>query len=291
MTKVSFLGRRRFLKRVLAGGACLCAGTGFYTWRVEPHWVEVVRRALPITGLPDAMCGRTLVQLSDLHVGPEVEDDYLIGAFRRVAGLEPDVLVLTGDFMTCRAGEQVEHTLRVLEHLRPARLAALGILGNHDYGVGWKRPEVADRLAAGLAGLGIDVLRNETRDVHGLTVAGLDDLWCGRFQPKKVLPGLDPKGANLVLVHNPDAADEPGWHGYKGWVLCGHTHGGQCRPPFLPPPILPVKNRRYTAGEIDLDDGRRMYINRALGHLRSVRFNVRPEITVFTLRREGERGV
>jgi predicted MPP superfamily phosphohydrolase len=287
MRPVSFLGRRRFLKRALAGGACLCAGTGFYTWRVEPHWVEVVRRDLPIAGLPDPLRGRTLVQLSDLHVGPQVADDYLIGAFRRVAALEPDVLVLTGDFMTCWAGEQVEHTLRVLEHLRPARLATLGILGNHDYGMTWKRPEVADRLAAGLAGLGIDVLRNEKRDVQGLTIAGIDDLWCPFFRPEKVMPTLDPRAANLVLVHNPDAADVPVWHGYRGWMLCGHTHGGQCRPPFLPPPVLPVKNRRYTAGEIDLYDGRRLYINRALGHLRSVRFNVRPEITAFTLQAAG----
>jgi len=51
----------------------------------------------------------------------------------------------------------------------------------------------------------------------------------------------------------------------------------------LPPPILPTKNKRYTAGEFDLGDGRRMYINRGLGHLIRVRFNVRPEITAFTL--------
>ena len=55
----------------------------------------------------------------------------------------------------------------------------------------------------------------------------------------------------LVLSHNPDTADVPGWLGYEGWILSGHTHGGQCKPPFLPPPLLPVRNRRYTSGEID----------------------------------------
>lgn len=56
-------------------------------------------------------------------------------------------------------------------------------------------------------------------------------------------------------------------------------------PPFLTPPILPVRNRRYVSGEVPLADRRRLYINRGLGHLLQVRFNVRPEITVFTLAR------
>ena len=70
----------------------------------------------------------------------------------------------------------------------------------------------------------------------------------------------------------------------RGWILSGHTHGGQCKPPFLPPPIIPVKNKRYTAGEFDLGDGRPLYINRGLGHLIRARFNARPEVTVFRLR-------
>jgi hypothetical protein len=68
---------------------------------------------------------------------------------------------------------------------------------------------------------------------------------------------------------------------FVGWA--GHTHGGQCKPPFLPPPMLPVKNKRYTAGKFELANDRTLYINRALGHLWQVRFNVRPEITFFEL--------
>lgn len=86
-----------------------------------------------------------------------------------------------------------------------------------------------------------------------------------------------------MLCHNPDACDLPVWNGFSGWILAGHTHGGQVRPPFLPAPILPVKNRKYDQGKIELDQGRTLYINRALGHLIPIRFNVRPEITLFTL--------
>ena len=59
--------------------------------------------------------------------------------------------------------------------------------------------------------------------------------------------------------------------------------GGQCKPPFLPPPIVPVKNRRYTAGAFQLSRGRQLYISRGVGTFLPVRFNVRPEVTVFTL--------
>ena len=95
----------------------------------------------------------------------------------------------------------------------------------------------------------------------------------------------DASKPNLVLCHNPDVCDLDIWNGYQGWILSGHTHGGQCKPPFLKPPILPVKNKKYTSGEIDLQDGRTLYINRALGHLWQVRFNVRPEVTIFELER------
>lgn len=285
MPKVPFLTRRRFLQGT-AASALLAAATGAYTWRVEPHWVEVVRRELPIANLPAALNGRTLVHLSDLHAGPQVEDDYLIRSLQYVSRLDADIHVLTGDFMTCKSTEQLDRATRVLAHLRPARLASLGVLGNHDYGRNWNRPDLADALTARLGELGIVLLRNARRDIDGLSVIGLDDLWSGRFAPAKVLPTLEPKQAHLVLCHNPDAADEGGWYGYRGWILCGHTHGGQCKPPFLEPPLLPVKNRRYVAGEIDLGDGRRLYINRGLGHLLAVRFNVRPEITIFTLRKQ-----
>ena len=65
--------------------------------------------------------------------------------------------------------------------------------------------------------------------------------------------------------------------------VAGHTHGGQCKPPFLAPPLLPVRNRHYSSGKIALSGGRRMYISRGVGHLMRVRFNARPEITVFKL--------
>jgi predicted MPP superfamily phosphohydrolase len=280
----ALLSRRRLLR---LGACALAAGGGLlaYALRVEPHWVEVVRRPLPVEHLPPALEGQVLVQLSDLHVGPQVADDFLLGAFELARAIEPAFVAVTGDFMTCRRDEEVAHALRVLEDLPRGRLGTFAVLGNHDYGVKASLPKVADRLGAGLAGLGVRLLRNERATAAGLTFVGLDDLWADRCRPEEALAGLRADEPRVALCHNPDAADEPGWGDYRGWVLCGHTHGGQCKPPLLPPPCLPVRNRRYVAGEVDLGDGRRLYINRALGHILRARFNVRPEITAFTLTR------
>jgi uncharacterized protein len=278
--------RRVFLKRTALGLLGGAVGLGGYAWLIEPHWIEVVRRDLSIRFLPDALIGKTLVQISDLHVGPEVSDSYLRDAFQTVSRFAPDILVVTGDFMTCNSDEELDHVCRVLEGLVPGRLATVGILGNHDYTRSHRNIKVADRLTARLTGLGLRMLRNESCDVHGLTISGADDLWSGQCDIDRVTRKLDNDKANLFLLHNPDAADGGVWEGYQGWILCGHTHGGQVKPPFLRPPFTSVANRRYVEGEVDLYDGRRLYINRGLGVVKyPVRFNARPEITVFTLRR------
>ena len=272
------VSRRSFLSAVGA------AGLAIYTWRVEPHWLELVRRRLPIRNLPRSLDGRTLVQISDVHVGARVADEYVVETFRRVAELQPDIVVLTGDFMSYhdRVFDQVSAVYR---HFPTGSLATLAVLGNHDYGPGWSHPELARVLVETVAPFGIPVLRNEICDVEGLQIVGLDDWWARQFRPAQALGHLDPQRAALVLSHNPDTVDLPGWNGYEGWVLSGHTHGGQCKPPFLPAPLLPVFNRRYTAGEFRVSGNRRLYISRGVGHLLQVRFNVRPEVTVFELAR------
>jgi predicted MPP superfamily phosphohydrolase len=281
----SRFNRRKFLRRLVAGGAAGAAGAFLYTWRIEPHWVEIVRRDLPIARLPSDLIGARLVQLSDLHAGPFVDQSFLLNAAEGAARLQPDLIVLTGDFMSCMGQESVPQALEVVERLPSPSAGRFAVLGNHDYAVGWRRDDVADKLAAGLQDLGVRVLRNEVADVAGMQLAGVDDFWTDHFDPEQTLAELDADRPALALCHNPDGVDDPAWQKYRGWILAGHTHGGQCKAPFLRPPLLPVRNKRYVAGEYDLAGGRRLYINRGLGYLRRVRFNCRPEITLFTLQR------
>ena len=282
MLRQSLFSRRAFV-RAAAAGVFATVGAGLYAWRIEPHWVEVVRRDMPVVNLPGELEGETLVQISDVHAGPAVDDDFLAGAFEIVNALAPAIVCLTGDYVTSERDEEVDRAARVLSRLKPGRLGSVAVLGNHDYGMTARLPFVADKLAAVLREQGVKVLRNERTTLGGLTFVGLDDFWAPFFAPRRALAGLSPEAPCVALCHNPDGADQPGWDNFKGWILSGHTHGGQVRPPFLPPPRLPVRNRRYTAGAFDLGGGRRLYVNRALGHLARVRFNVRPEITAFRL--------
>ncbi len=281
------LSRRQALK-TLAGAGCGALAVGLYTWRIEPHWLELTYPTLPIRGLRADLEGCSLAQISDLHIGREVEDDYIIESFNRIKTVRPDYVVYTGDWITYRGAQQFEQLRRVLAYAPFGQLGTIGILGNHDYGFNWRMLEVAEQVTAIVRERGITMLRNEAALVAGLQFIGIDDLWSPLFDPVGVLEKMGHSPSSLVLCHNPDAADKPVWGPYQGWILAGHTHGGQCKPPFLPPPLLPVNNRRYVAGEFNLTGNRHMYISRGVGHLLRVRFNVRPEIAIFRLTRATE---
>ena len=278
------MNRKAFIKKSLAGFAGLGILGGGYAWKVEPFWLEFVQRRMPIRNLPDYWVGKTVMQISDIHIGKRFDHQYIIDSFRKAQAYHPDLVVYTGDYISLHKGEVIYEALtEVLNHCVKGKIATVGILGNHDYGINWKQTEVADTITNLLNNKGIEVLRNRQKDCAGLHLIGMDDFWGTCFKPEAAMKGYDSSQASLVLCHNPDVCDLDVWQGYQGWILSGHTHGGQCKPPFLPPPLLPVKNKTYSAGEISLSNGRTLYINRALGHLWQVRFNVRPEITIFRL--------
>lgn len=275
--------RRDFLRRACQAAGAAALGAFGYSWRVEPHWLEFVERRLPIAGLPVPLIGLRAAFLTDLHVGP-VSDTYMLEVFARVKALAPDLVFYGGDFVDYQPGI-LEQAARIYEQAPLGRLATYGVLGNHDFGRRFREAKFANSLRRLLEECGIVTLQNDVLRVGDLQVAGLGELWAKRCEPQTAFAQLDPALPALALVHNPDAVDQPGWERFRGWILAGHTHGGQCRSPFLPPPLLPVKNRRYTAGEIEVDAHRRLYIGRGVGYVHRVRFNVRPEVTWFELAR------
>lgn len=275
--------RRKFVKNTILGSVGLGVFTGMYSWQIEPFWLEFVQKKMHIKNLPKALIGKTLMQISDVHVGNKFNYQYIIDSFKKAQLLNPDYVVYTGDYVSYENEEQLNQLKVVFSHAVNGRLGTVGILGNHDYGENWQQQKVADDITLILENSGVRILSNEVTEINGLHIIGLDDYWGLKFNPKDILSKHNPELANLVLCHNPDVCDLNVWSNYKGWILAGHTHGGQVKPPFLNPLIVPVKNKNYTAGEIDLHDGRTLYINRALGNLWQVRFNVRPEITIFQL--------
>lgn len=276
--------RRKFIKNTFKGTVGLGLLTGLYTWQVEPFWLEFVEKKMPIHNLPTHLIGKTLMQISDIHVGNRFDYQFIINSFKTAQQqFQPDFVAYTGDYIEYENEEQFEQLKEVLQYAVLGKKGSVAILGNHDYGEEWKDKKIAKQVTRQLEAAGITVLSNSSVNLDGLSFLGLDDLWSPNFHPDRIMNSFTPEKANVALCHNPDVCDLNIWNGYQGWILSGHTHGGQCKPPFLRPPLLPVKNKKYSAGEIDLEDGRTLYINRALGNLLQVRFNVRPEITIFKL--------
>ncbi|MGI9043266.1 MAG: metallophosphoesterase [Gemmatimonadaceae bacterium] len=282
------MNRRKFMG---ASAALVTGGAGVigYATLIEPHWLQLVTRDLKIANLPPGLHGAKLAHVSDIHVCSYVNERYLTESLRRLDPFAPDIVAFTGDFVSWEPDRpdnvKIAQLRRVLSNLPHGRLATVGILGNHDYGNTWRDAGIGALITDVVSGTGMRVLRNEVATVAGLDIVGIDDLWSGRADTQLALEERR-SGAAIALCHNPDSLDDLSWEGYSGWILAGHTHGGQCKPPFLPPPVLPVKNKRYSSGEIAVDADRALYISRGVGHLLKARFNVRPEITVFTLKPE-----
>ncbi|NMR35823.1 phosphoesterase [Chryseobacterium aquaticum] len=274
--------RKHFLKRLFQLSV-IGSFPLFYSWQIEPFWVEFVERKLPVKNLPKELEGKILMQISDLHVGNRFDWNFLIESFQKAQQFNPDFVVYTGDFVNHGTSEDHESLKKVMEKAVYGKLGTFGILGNHDYGKNWKDLGSSEIICEILENSGVSMLKNQQLESHGLNFIGFDDLWSPNFDPMKIMKDYNASKANIVLCHNPDVCDKDVWNGYQGWILSGHTHGGQCRIPGVITPILPVNNRKYISGEIDLEDGRMLYINRAIGHSFQVRFMVRPEITVFKL--------
>ncbi len=280
------MSRRKFIKRTLLGLTGVGLLSGLYAWQIEPFWLEFVKVKMPIKNLPDNLVGKTLLQISDIHIGKRFDHQYIIDSFEKASTFNPDFVVYTGDYVSTYKDEvQYKELTEVFEKLVKGKLGTVGILGNHDYGKNWAQPEVADTISNMLMSNGVDVLRNASINLSDLNFIGFDDYWGLGFDPQKAMANFDKSKANIVLCHNPDVCDLNVWGDYNSWILSGHTHGGQVKAPFLPPFVLPVKNKKYSAGKFDLSNNRTLYINRALGHLWQVRFNVRPEITIFELQK------
>ena len=280
--------RRKFLAR---SSLLTMGGLGVYAFGVEPRWISVERHDLPIADLPANLEGATAVQISDTHVGSNVDDSYLLEQFDFVQSLNPEFVFFTGDYLDNGTKWHLEKGIELLDRFPRGSIGNACVLGNHDFGKANEDVAVNDsnteELARQFNAAGLNLLREEVVDLGGLKIAGLRDFWLGGFNHAAAASVIKEVSSqpSIVLNHNPDAVDQPIWDGFESWVLCGHTHGGQCYFPFFGAPICPVENRDYLAGFYDVDGGHKMYINRGIGHTMRVRFMARPEITVFTLKR------
>jgi len=267
---------------------------GFCTsWAVSQHgqgpeWLQVVALDLPLPHLPEAWRGRRIVHLSDFHLSRTVSQAFLDCCIQRVNALDPDLVLLTGDYITYDPfGRFRKRLFTMLGRLR-ATHGVYACLGNHDYGLtgpGSGRCSFRLRdITCGLRKHGVVVLRNAARAVHldgqALWLVGVGDLWAGDLRADRAFAKVPPQQPVIVLVHNPRAVDHFKDYVY-GAVVSGHTHGRQIKWAGSGR-YRRIRNRRYHAGLYDLDGGK-LYVTRGLGRLGSLSFSARPEITVLRL--------
>lgn len=273
------------------------------------HWLftgrlSIDKLTVKIADLPPSLEGIKLIQLSDFHYdGLRLSEELLQEAIAVTNELEPDLIVLTGDYVTDDPMPIHQLVMR-LKHLQ-SRCGVYAVLGNHDIHYSHSQTEVTNAFSS----IGVNVLWNEIAYPLGkeLPIVGLADYWSREFNPAPVMNQINPLTPRIVLSHNPDTAKI-----LEQWrvdlQLSGHTHGGHIVIPGFGPAVfyykkllkkLPKKLRRWVpflfgdcskvvrywewAQGLHKVSHNQLYVNRGLGTYRPGRFFCPPEVTEITL--------
>ncbi|HEV2645303.1 MAG TPA: metallophosphoesterase [Acidobacteriaceae bacterium] len=275
--------RRNFLR----GSAVIAGGLGLYSGEIARHEISILTRPVGIRNLPDAFRNFRIVQISDIHFDEFTEPFFLRRVIKRVNALEPDLVLMTGDFISFTPMPRnyvvgaMHRCADVLQEIAcPQRFASMG---NHDSFLG--APTILPILAA----VNIPLLVNQ----HIAIERGSDRIWlAGVHDPVTHVPDLfatipaRPDGPVVLMSHGPDYADTVVAHPRGKLVdlmLSGHTHGGQVRLPLVGALQTPIGGKKYVEGLYRLDQ-MQLYVNRGIGTVGlPFRLNCPPEITLFTL--------
>jgi predicted MPP superfamily phosphohydrolase len=224
---------------------------------------RVVTIDIPIAGLPPALHGFRIVQITDIHVGPTIGERYVEAIVEAVNRLKPDLVAITGDLVDGGVIELARH-VAPLQRL-VSRHGSFFVTGNHEYYSG------VEAWMAHLGRLGIEVLQNRhvviEQDGARRVLAGVSDYSAGHFDashrsdPTAALAGAPADaGAKVLLAHQPRSAAAAAKAGFD-LQLSGHTHGGQ----FLPWNFFVRFQQPFTAG-LHVIDQLRIYVSRGTGY-------------------------
>ena len=254
-----------------------------YARYIEPAWLETTVKTV-VTGRRLRRPLR-LAHLSDLHASTVIPHSFIEDAFRRTLALQPDLICITGDFVTTDTdfdAKRYESSLQMLA----AKVPVYAVLGNHDGGewaarAGWFSTHafVRDMVTRG----GVTVLYNDSRRVEidgmGLWLTGVGDWWSDELRaPLAFRPVAEDGAPVIVLNHNPDGKEDCDPFRWD-LMLCGHTHGGQLIVPFYGTPFAPVIDKRYAHGLNPYRD-RWIHTTRGVGNVAGLRVNCRPELSL-----------
>jgi uncharacterized protein len=260
------------------------AGLGFWVSLIEPDRLIVHPEKIQIDNWPKELAGLRIAVISDVHTGaPFINDQKLKDIVAKTNALNPDLIVLLGDYMSPNSWHshrvEPEVTAAALKELK-APLGVYSVLGNHDW---WYNGE---RVRRAFEQSGIRVLEDEAAEIswhdRSFWLVGLADLWTRPQHIKETIAKV-PEGSTIIaLTHNPDIF--PRLPQSVPLLLAGHTHGGQVNFPLFGTPIVPSRfGAKYTAGHL-LENGHHLFVTTGIGtSILPVRFRVTPEIVLLTI--------
>jgi predicted MPP superfamily phosphohydrolase len=277
---VAGMSRRQMVEGV-AGISAIGASGAILGWGSMYGRHEFETREVPvrIAGLPRALDGYVIAQISDLHVGEQLDERDIDTGLELVRRTRPDLVVVTGDIVD-RDAAHAPYIARRLADL-PARDGVTAILGNHDHYAG-AGAVVAALRAAGVAPLVDDGRIVRPNDGGGFALLGVDDRWARRHGGKgpdldRAIASVRTDAPRILLSHQPVTVDD--WPGRVALQLSGHTHGGQVNPGFRPADLF----FRYVAGLYSVG-GTTLYVNRGFGTVGPpARVGAPPEVTRIVL--------
>jgi predicted MPP superfamily phosphohydrolase len=253
---------------------------------IEPNRPRIVRQDIALRRWPARLEGFTIAHLSDFHYDPLCSVHPLKAAIGMVNSLRPDLIALTGDFVSVpllslnnRAGASVAEPCAHLLRQMQAPHGLWAVMGNHDF---YTDPV---RVTNALRAAGIQVLANQSvpieRDGARFWLSGVNDVLGGDANLDATLQTVTGGEATVLLAHEPDYADHAARYPVD-LQLSGHSHGGQVRIPLAGPLYLPELAKKYVAGLYNIGP-LTLYTNRGLGTvILPVRLNCPPEITFLT---------
>jgi predicted MPP superfamily phosphohydrolase len=268
--------KKTFLTLFLA----ITGGLFYYGYTAGRKNVEVAEKRLRLPRLDPPFDRYRLVQISDIHMDRWMSYERLSHLVDLVNRQQPDLVAMTGDFVSYQVKHNAHELTRALSQL-VTRDGAVAILGNHDHMSG------PDRIHEVIKDSGMIDLTNRVytlrRGNAALHLCGVDDIWARKARLDLVLRDLPEQGAAILLAHEPDFADIAAATGRFDLQLSGHSHAAQVIVPLIGPPFAPLHSHRYRVGLYDVGT-MKLYVNRGLGTVTlPIRVNCPPEITVFTL--------
>jgi len=274
------MSRRRFL----GGVSVAAAGTLGYAHFFEAEWLQKSFLTVPVSNGTKPPV--KLLHLSDLHASPVVSLGYIREAVEVGLKWKPDLICVTGDFITRRFEELPGYAavLRLLSKTAPT----FASLGNHDGGK-WAGEDGGYASVAWITQL---LEKSDVRLLHNQSTAtrvagrdfnlvGLGDLWAEDFDAQRGF-AQRPSGETILLSHNPDTKEHLSAFNWQ-LMLSGHTHGGQLRVPWMgATPFAPVRDKRFVAG-LHRWNERWIHITKGIGSVFGMRINCPPEVSFLTL--------